>query len=95
MPGYRSGTPVVGSLALRLRCQNLLRRIAIRPLPVADDGALLAYAGRVDPGQQHATSRSLRPHRSISHGLPLAEAAKGYKLFEAKEDNCRNVVLHP
>ena len=38
-------------------------------------------------------SRSTSPDRIISHQLPLAEARRGYQLFESKEDNCRKVVL--
>jgi threonine dehydrogenase-like Zn-dependent dehydrogenase len=38
-------------------------------------------------------SGALRPHRIISHQLPLAEAPRGYEMFNGKEDNCRKVVL--
>jgi threonine dehydrogenase-like Zn-dependent dehydrogenase len=38
-------------------------------------------------------SGALRPHRIISHQLPLAEAPRGYGMFNDKEDNCRKVVL--
>lgn len=31
----------------------------------------------------------------ITHTLPLSEAAKGYELFDKKEDNCVKVVLKP
>ena len=31
----------------------------------------------------------------ISHRLPLSEAAKGYQIFNDKEDNCVKVVLKP
>ncbi|WP_306422299.1 hypothetical protein [Algoriphagus sp. AGSA1] len=31
----------------------------------------------------------------ISHTLPLSEAAKGYGLFDKKEDDCVKVVLKP
>ena len=31
----------------------------------------------------------------ISHRLPLSEAAKGYEIFQKKEDNCVKVVLKP
>jgi len=37
----------------------------------------------------------LEPHAIISHRLPLAEAARGYRMFEQKEDGCRKVVLTP
>jgi threonine dehydrogenase-like Zn-dependent dehydrogenase len=38
-------------------------------------------------------SGQLRPEAIISHRLPLAEAAWGYRLFDGKEDRCRKVVL--
>jgi S-(hydroxymethyl)glutathione dehydrogenase/alcohol dehydrogenase len=31
----------------------------------------------------------------ITHRLPLSEAAKGYEIFQKKEDNCVKVVLKP
>ncbi len=37
----------------------------------------------------------LRPEAIISHKLPLAEAARGYELFDEKRDDCRKVVLVP
>ncbi len=37
----------------------------------------------------------LYPNQIVSHRLPLAQAAEGYKLFDKKEDNCRKVVLTP
>ncbi|MYN06526.1 zinc-dependent alcohol dehydrogenase [Pseudoduganella aquatica] len=37
----------------------------------------------------------LSPEVIISHRLPLAEAAQGYKMFDKKEDNCRKIVLRP
>lgn len=37
----------------------------------------------------------LRPEIIISHRLPLHEAAKGYRLFDQQEDDCRKVVLTP
>jgi threonine dehydrogenase-like Zn-dependent dehydrogenase len=36
---------------------------------------------------------TLHPERIISHRLPLVEAARGYQVFEAKEEKCRKVVL--
>jgi threonine dehydrogenase-like Zn-dependent dehydrogenase len=38
---------------------------------------------------------SLQPDIIISHRMKLAEAAKGYDIFDKKEDNCRKVVLTP
>jgi threonine dehydrogenase-like Zn-dependent dehydrogenase len=31
----------------------------------------------------------------ITHCLPLAEAAEGYKIFNEKQEACRKVVLWP
>lgn len=40
-------------------------------------------------------SEKLYPNEIISHRLPLAQAAEGYKIFDKKEDDCRKVVLTP
>ena len=37
----------------------------------------------------------LHPNAIISHRLPLAQAAEGYRMFDKKEDECRKVVLTP
>ena len=37
----------------------------------------------------------LRPHEIISHRLPLAQAAEGYRMFDKKEDQCRKVIMTP
>ena len=37
----------------------------------------------------------LSPEVIISHRLKLADAAKGYEMFDLKEDNCRKVVMTP
>jgi len=37
----------------------------------------------------------LRPEEIISHHLPLAEADRGYKIFNEKQESCRKVVLTP
>ncbi len=37
----------------------------------------------------------LRPEVIVSHHLSLDEAARGYQLFDDKEDDCRKVVLTP
>ena len=37
----------------------------------------------------------LHPNAIISHRLPLAQAAEGYRMFDKKEDDCRKVVLTP
>ena len=38
-------------------------------------------------------SGKLRPEQIITHMLPLAEAVRGYALFDKKEEKCRKVVL--
>ncbi|SDL96883.1 glutathione-independent formaldehyde dehydrogenase [Oryzisolibacter propanilivorax] len=37
----------------------------------------------------------LRPENLITHRMHLAEAARGYEIFEKKEEECRKVVLVP
>ena len=37
----------------------------------------------------------LNPEVIISHRLPLAEAARGYKIFNDKQEDCRKVILTP
>jgi threonine dehydrogenase-like Zn-dependent dehydrogenase len=37
----------------------------------------------------------LKPQAIISHRLPLADAVRGYEMFEQKRDECRKVVLMP
>jgi threonine dehydrogenase-like Zn-dependent dehydrogenase len=44
---------------------------------------------------RYIESGTLHPNVIISHHLPLAEAATGYKIFDKKEDDCRKVVLIP
>lgn len=41
----------------------------------------------------HVESGKLRPELIISHHLDLAEAARGYEIFNEKKENCRKVVL--
>lgn len=38
---------------------------------------------------------SCSPDMIISHRMKLADAARGYDMFERKEDDCRKVVLTP
>lgn len=37
----------------------------------------------------------LKPETLVTHRLPLADADVGYDMFEAKEDDCRKVILTP
>ena len=43
----------------------------------------------------HIQNGELHPNVIISHHLRLADAAKGYKIFDKKEEDCRKVVLTP
>jgi len=42
---------------------------------------------------EHIDKGEIRPDVIISHRLPLAQAARGYEVFEKKQEDCRKVVL--
>jgi threonine dehydrogenase-like Zn-dependent dehydrogenase len=44
---------------------------------------------------QYIEDGLLQPDVIISHRMKLADAARGYEMFEEKEDNCRKIVLTP
>ncbi|MDR6992732.1 zinc-dependent alcohol dehydrogenase [Luteimonas sp. 3794] len=44
---------------------------------------------------EHIGEGRLQPDVIISHRMALADAAKGYEIFDEKEDACRKVVLTP
>ncbi len=44
---------------------------------------------------ERISRKELDPAVIITHRLPLAEAARGYEIFEKKEEDCRKVVLVP
>ena len=44
---------------------------------------------------EHIQRGDLNPEIIISHRMPLADAAEGYRLFESRRDQCRKVVLRP
>ena len=44
---------------------------------------------------EHIAKGELHPEAIITHTLPLAEAARGYEIFEKKQEDCRKVVLTP
>jgi threonine dehydrogenase-like Zn-dependent dehydrogenase len=44
---------------------------------------------------QYVEDGELQPDIIISHRMKLADAARGYELFEEKQDDCRKVVLTP
>nr|MDI7685713.1 hypothetical protein [Cronobacter malonaticus] len=37
----------------------------------------------------------LTPEEIVTHYLPLEDAARGYKIFEKREEECRKVILVP
>jgi len=49
----------------------------------------------IDELLEHVTAGKLRLDDVISHRLPLADAVKGYEIFDKKEDDCVKVVLKP
>ena len=54
------------------------------------------HAQRFMPELLERISRGdLRPNEIISHTLPLSQAARGYEIFNKKEQGCRKVVLTP
>ena len=44
---------------------------------------------------EHVENGDLQPEAIISHRMKLADAARGYEMFEGMEDECRKVVLTP
>ncbi|MBC8090240.1 MAG: glutathione-dependent formaldehyde dehydrogenase [Phycisphaerae bacterium] len=44
---------------------------------------------------EHIANGELDPGVIISHHLPLSDAARGYEIFEKKQEDCRKVVLTP
>ena len=54
------------------------------------------HAQRFMPELLGAIARgTLNPEVIISHRLPLVEAARGYEIFNKKEEDCRKVMLSP
>ena len=43
----------------------------------------------------HISNGDLKPEVIITHRMPLSEAARGYQVFNDKEEACRKVVLTP
>lgn len=71
------------------------------PLHQIFDKGLILKMGQV-PVQKHidhliklVEERQIVLEDIITHHLPLSEAAKGYQIFNEKEDNCVKVVLKP
>jgi threonine dehydrogenase-like Zn-dependent dehydrogenase len=44
---------------------------------------------------EHIERGELKPEVIVTHHLPLEEAARGYQIFNDKQENCRKVVLTP
>lgn len=44
---------------------------------------------------EHIQRGELKPEIIISHRMPLADAAEGYRLFDARREQCRKVILRP
>jgi threonine dehydrogenase-like Zn-dependent dehydrogenase len=44
---------------------------------------------------EHIAKGDLEPDAIVTHRLPLAEAARGYEVFEKKQEDCRKVILLP
>lgn len=44
---------------------------------------------------EHIEAGRLDPQAIITHHLPIAQAAEGYKIFDKKQEDCRKVVLTP
>ena len=44
---------------------------------------------------EHIANGRMRPEVIISHRMKLADAARGYEIFEKKEEECGKVVLTP
>jgi threonine dehydrogenase-like Zn-dependent dehydrogenase len=44
---------------------------------------------------EHISAGRLKPDVIITHRMPLADAARGYEIFEKKQEDCRKVVLMP
>ena len=44
---------------------------------------------------EHIQNGELQPEVIITHRLPLEEAARGYEIFNKKQEACRKVVLTP
>lgn len=47
------------------------------------------------PLLEHVQNGDLSPQVIISHHMPLTDAARGYQIFNDKEEECRKVILTP
>ena len=37
----------------------------------------------------------LKPEEIVTHYLPLEDAARGYEMFDKRQDDCRKIILVP
>ena len=44
---------------------------------------------------EHIENGDLSPEAIITHRMNLSEAAKGYEIFDKREEECRKVILTP
>jgi threonine dehydrogenase-like Zn-dependent dehydrogenase len=44
---------------------------------------------------ERITKGELKPEQIITHRMPLAEAERGYEIFNEKREDCRKVILKP
>jgi threonine dehydrogenase-like Zn-dependent dehydrogenase len=44
---------------------------------------------------EHIGNGKLRPEAIVSHQLKLGDAARGYEIFDKKQEDCRKVILTP
>lgn len=49
-------------------------------------------AGRIIPLIEKGL---LKPEEIVTHYMPFEEAARGYEIFEKREEECRKVILVP
>ena len=42
---------------------------------------------------EHIARGELHPEAIVTHTMPLADAARGYEIFEKKQEDCRKVIL--
>jgi len=81
-------------LAARARPLQWSRRLSCSLRSVLTFKAGQTHVQRFMPELLERTSKGeLAPDVIIPHTLPLAEAARGYEMFDKKQDECRKVVL--
>lgn len=64
-------------------------------IAIYDDAAALHAQRYMFKLLEHIQTGELSPEVIITHHPPLEEAARGYEIFEKREEECRKVVLTP